>query len=107
MDKANENILEQMFLTRDENSLKDKILFEQLSLAVNNLIQYDFHKLISILYRIDVSEKKLTEILHTNKGLDAGNIIATLMIERQLQKIKSRKYNQIKHDGLDDKEERW
>ena len=57
---------------------------------VNNLITNDFEKLLRILYRIDVSEIKLKNLLKENTGQDAGVIIATLIIERQLQKIKTR-----------------
>ena len=46
--------------------------------------------LVQILYRIDVSEKKIKTLLKENQGSDAGKIIASLIIERQMQKIKSR-----------------
>lgn len=74
--------------------LPDNISFEQLkeklSQHVNHLILNDFQKLVSVLYRIDVSEAKLKYMLKENADKDAGLIIAGLIIERQLQKIKSR-----------------
>jgi hypothetical protein len=74
--------------------LADTISYEQLkeklSHQVNHLILNDFQKLVSVLYRIDVSEAKLKYLLKENPGEDAGKIIADLIIERQLQKIKSR-----------------
>ena len=62
----------------------------QLSNYVNQLIQTDFQKLISCLYRIDLSEIKLKQLLRQRPDEDAGKLIAALIIERQLQKIKSR-----------------
>jgi hypothetical protein len=72
-----------------------------LSKQVNILIQKDFQKLISILYRIDVSEEKLKYLLK-NVDDDAGNIMATLIIERYQQKIKTRQeFNQTPNNRDD------
>jgi len=49
---------------------------------INEWITQDFKKLLLVLYRLDVSEKKLTQLLAENKGIDAANIIATLIVER-------------------------
>ena len=66
------------------------LLKERLSSHINFLIQSDFQKLVSILYRVDVSESKLKHLLKENQGHDAANIITDLNLERQMQKIKSR-----------------
>jgi hypothetical protein len=58
---------------------------------LNELIRSDFNMLVTILYRIDVSEEKLKKLLKDNAGEDAGRIMARLIIERQLQKIKARR----------------
>ncbi|HXD76335.1 MAG TPA: hypothetical protein VN616_00935 [Puia sp.] len=58
---------------------------------VNDLINTDFTGLVQILYRIDVSEERLKKILRENRGIDAGLLIARLMIERQWQKIETRR----------------
>jgi hypothetical protein len=78
----------------------------QLSAYINNLIKNDFDKLITYLYRIDVNEQKLKSLLRQNTDEDAGNIIATLIIERQQQKIKTRvQFKQRDNDF--DEEEKW
>ena len=59
----------------------------------NDLIQYDFSKLLSLLYRIDIPEKKLRTLLQDNPNEDAGKIIASMVKERLLQKIKCRAEN--------------
>ena len=68
-----------------------ELLKEKLAAYINHLIQADFEKLVSLLYRIDVSENKLKYLLNENPGEDAGKIIAGLIIERQMQKIKFRR----------------
>ena len=74
-----------------EENLRDKLFFESLSAEINDMIKADFEKLVNLLYRIDVSELKLKSLLHSNPDTDAGEIIAGLLIERQLQKIRLRK----------------
>lgn len=92
-----------------EMELSDDISFaeikDKLSYHINELIQHDFQKLVTILYRIDVSEAKLKYLLKENSGEDAGKIIAELIIERQLQKIKSRQEYRPDEDISDD--EKW
>jgi hypothetical protein len=90
--------------------LPEKISFEELkerlSVQINYLIEKDFQKLVSLLYRVDVSETKLKNLLLENQGENAGNIIAELIIERQLQKIKSRQQFKQKTDDIDESE-KW
>jgi hypothetical protein len=89
--------------------LPENIQFEELkgrlSVHINQLIQSDFEKLVSLLYRIDISEPKLKLLLQQNPGEDAGKIIAELIIERQLQKIKSRQ--EYRRDSTISDEESW
>ena len=73
---------------------------------INFLIVNDFNKLIYILYRADINEKKLNKLLAENKKEDAGKIIAALFIQRQLEKIKSREESSANTNN-DSEEERW
>jgi hypothetical protein len=66
---------------------------------INYLITNDFSLLISILYRLDISEKKLKQLLQQTSSSTAGDIIAALIIERQFEKINSRKA--FKNDAQD------
>jgi hypothetical protein len=81
-------------------------LQKQLASYINLLIQNDFQKLIMLLYRIDVSEVKLKQLLKLQPQEDAGKIIADLVIERQLQKIKTRQQFKQQEDNFDE-EEKW
>jgi hypothetical protein len=57
---------------------------------INHLLVYDFNKVIQILYRVDVNEQKLKELLQSNAQTDAAIIIADLLIERQEEKLKTK-----------------
>ncbi len=83
--------------------LPEQVAYDELhpllATYINGLIKNDFEKLIRYLYRIDVSEAKLKSLLQQNPQEDAGNIIAALIIERQEQKIKTRRqFNQRDND---------
>lgn len=66
-------------------------LFEaNLAGLINEMISKNFERLISVLYRLDVSEQKLKEELAHASGENAGAIIARLIIERQIEKMKAR-----------------
>jgi hypothetical protein len=80
-------------------------LVKTLASAINQLIETNFSKLVMILYRLDISEIKLKETLRENPGLDAGNLVASLIVERQLQKLKSRQQSKPQQDIPDD--EKW
>src|SRR6185503_2628654 len=71
----------------------------------NELIKTDLNALIQLLYRIDISETKLKQVLKENAGKDAGELLAELKIERQLQKIKSRQ--NFKGDENISEDEKW
>lgn len=78
----------------------------QLAEKVNDLLVHDFNKLVMLLYRIDISEKKLKTLLKAHPDEDAGKIIAAMIIERQAEKIKSRQQFNKKNDNIDE-EEKW
>ena len=85
-------------------------LHRLLATYINTLIKNDFEKLITYLYRIDVSEAKLKSLLQQSPQEDAGNIIASLIIERQEQKIKTRRQSdnyRISQRDNDIEEEKW
>jgi N-acetylglucosamine kinase-like BadF-type ATPase len=81
-------------------------LEQELTNHINYLINTDFEKLIYYLYRIDVNETKMKKLLQQEEGVNAGQLIARLIIDRQLQKIKSRAENRT--DAVDNEDaERW
>jgi len=90
-------------------TISPKTGFEEIRTAlthhINHLISHDFEKLVSLLYRIDVNEQKMRALLAQQKGEDAAGLIADLIIERQLQKIESRKRSARDNSIPDD--EKW
>lgn len=80
-------------------------LLKRLAMQINHLIQADFHRLVACLYRLDISELKLKQTLEENTDKDAGELIATLVVERQLQKWKTRQ--QFKSSGNIPDDEKW
>ena len=90
----------------------DKEVFEEvrnlLIERITYLIDHDFDGLLHVLYRIDVNEQKVMESLAANPLGKGPGILADLIIERQLQKVKTRKtYKQKKQKSGDEEEERW
>lgn len=72
------------------------------------LIDHNFEKLLWILYRIDVDEEKLKKILAENSPDEAPEILADLIIARELQKQKL-KEEMKQHEAEDhtDDDLRW
>ena len=84
------------------HSFDKQILAEK----IDQLINTDFQKLVLILYRMDVSETKLKQLLNENAGTNAALIITDLMIERQEQKMISRQQFRKKDENISD-DEKW
>jgi hypothetical protein len=83
----------------------EKLDTPHLEQAINELIKNDFSRLVQLLYRIDVSEAKLKNILSANPNEDAGKLIAQVIIERLAITKKAREsFNTTSR--IDDTEER-
>jgi len=91
-------------------SLPEKISFEtmhaELAAHINHLIKSNFESLVSLLYKIDVDESKLKFHLLDNPNEDAGNVIASLIIERMQQKAVFKKQFANKPSATGN-EEKW
>jgi len=90
--------------------LPEKISFEEvhhkLSAHINELIKNNFESLVTLLYKIDIDEEKLKYHLIDHPNEDAGNVIASLIIERMSQKAIFRKQF-INKPSSSDNEEKW
>lgn len=84
-------------------TISQEELRQQLATHINHLINHDFEKLVFNLYRIDVDEARMRALLAKKEGENAALLIADLIIERQIQKMESRKkFRQEKpHDEQD------
>lgn len=75
---------------------------------INTMILRDFEGLIQLLYRIDVSEAKVRNLLKENTGVEAGIVIARLILERVWEKIQTRKaYTSPRQQPQPGDEESW
>ena len=93
-------------LTSSTEDLSGEKQRKRLMDLINELIEKDFNALLQLLYRIDVDEKKIRLYLNQNKNLDSAELLTDMVIERQLQKIKSRHKFQTKNK-MDDNDEKW
>ena len=66
-------------------------LLAQLTQYVQQLMDSNFNGLVQLLYRLDVSEPQLQKLLIEEPFTDAAQHISHLIVQRQLQKIESRK----------------
>ena len=87
------------------NVVQKEKLRDQLVNLINHLLLNDFNKLVQLLYRVDVSEQKLKELLQKNLTTDAAFIITDLLIERQEEKIKMK--NSFKTDNNISDDDKW
>lgn len=86
------------------------MLLQMLSNKVTSLIEHDFNALLSLLYRLDVDEKKINFALNEQVDRNAGDIIAEIILAREEKKLEWRK--KIKENNpfsntFDDENERW
>jgi len=65
-------------------------LHKKLSMLVAYFLENDMHRLLNAMYRLDVSEIKFHEAMQSDSKEDAAFRIANLIIEREMQKVKTR-----------------
>src|SRR5688572_23622089 len=87
-------------------TLPHEKFISDLKAYINELILHRFDYLVSLLYRMDIDEKKLRRLIADHPGADAAAIIAEMVIERQLMKIKSRQEFRQQDNAASD-EEKW
>lgn len=84
----------------------DKLDFvNHLALEINRLILEDFPRLVQILYRLDIDEIQLKQMLEKYVYEDAGYVIAQLIIQREMSKVESRQQN--REMGNIPEDEQW
>jgi hypothetical protein len=101
-----ETLLEKILLSGESKAILPTNILQQLSEEINNLILTNFERLIQLLYRIDVSEQRLKQLLKEHPDQDAGFLIAGLIIERQAQKKKHMAEFSMNNADVPE-EERW
>jgi hypothetical protein len=74
-------------------------IFRQLSGFMEMLIVHDFHKLLALLYQIDLNDQIIVEAENENPDIPRHELMSELIIERELQKVVMRKYYKQNKDN--------
>ena len=86
-------------LPKDYETYTREELKSHLSFYIAELLEHNFEKLCSLIYRHDVSEEKFHHALQTGAVEGQAEIVAELVIERELQKVETRKtYRKYKEE---------
>lgn len=67
-------------------------LYEQLYVQINDLLAVNSTKLLSLLYQIDIPEKKIRSESSKKPEKELPEIITELILERELKKVLTRIY---------------
>ncbi|MEO1254111.1 MAG: hypothetical protein AAFY41_04365 [Bacteroidota bacterium] len=85
--------LEDQFNFKNEDSNAGRLL-DYLTKYINDLIDHDLNSLLNILYRIDISEIEVKNLLQNSKHGEIASKIANTVIEREKQKVITRQQYQ-------------
>lgn len=96
-------------ISLDSDEAAYKALLEKVTWVISYLIEKDFEKLLWLLYKVDVSEKKIKQTLDGLVDGDVAEILAKMVIEREVKKAETRlAYKNSKRSLEDDNDpERW
>lgn len=81
--------LEEDLIFEGQENAFDRLEFF-LTSQINHLLDSDFNRLLNALYRIDISERKVQEVLNQSPQGTIANKLANAIIEREKQKVITR-----------------
>lgn len=98
-DTSEVSVLIRRDLSLDDDALALQLTMDELKEKLTQIIRYfldkEFERLLQAMYRIDINENKLKIVLASNSPENVAPTIANLIIERELQKVETRrKYRQ-------------
>ena len=85
------NIINQNFQLEEDQILDEATLHQALTNRISEMLELEVGLLFSTLYRLDVLEHKIKTVLSGSTGEDIPSGLARLVIERQREKLKTRK----------------
>lgn len=77
--------------------LNEQDVIAYLSEAIGYMLEHKLDFLLSLLYRLDISELKINRVLQPNYPMPANIALAHLVWERQKQRIETKKNIQVQH----------
>ncbi|MFK7951829.1 MAG: hypothetical protein AB8B73_03210 [Ekhidna sp.] len=81
--------LEEKLEIGEGNSTFDWLVM-YLEKQINYLLDHDFNRLINSMYRIDIPDHRVNELLHSSKQGELALNIAKAIVEREKQKVLTR-----------------
>ncbi len=107
-DDSNELIIKEFELTSpDADAPSEEALFDMLCDRISYLIEHNMEYLMSLLYRNDVLERKIYDALSPMNPEPANIALAKLVMERQRQRLATKKqYGSQRSDEVDE-DLRW
>jgi hypothetical protein len=72
------------------SGLDRAMIREKLAVLIAHLMESNFEKLCQAMYRLDVPESKFDRAMNENNLPDIPYAIADLVIEREMQKVRTR-----------------
>ena len=92
-------------LIRKDLGLEEQLEFEEgknefdrledfLTKQINNLLDHDLNRLLNALYRIDIPENRVKNLLQHSKQGEIARNVAKAIIEREKQKVITRQQYQ-------------
>lgn len=87
----------------EEEALSEEQLFQILSDQIAYMIEHRIDFLLSLMYRLDVAESKISQALSPGAAEPANIALAHLVLERQKQRILTKQ--QYKQDEIPDWED--
>jgi len=75
-------------------------LFSQINEHVAHMLSQDYHRLILLLYQIDLSEKEILKAELKYPNVDKHKLLSELIIQRELKKVLIRNYFKENPDKL-------
>jgi hypothetical protein len=82
--------LEENMMIPAGSGIDRQVIREKLAFLIAHLMQNNFEKLCQAMYRLDVSEARFDKAMNEIELQDIPFAIADLVIEREMQKVRTR-----------------
>lgn len=84
-------ILRDFELTNPEKEMTEAELLDYLAAAIDYMIEHKLDFLLSLLYRLDIAERKINEALLPGNKEDAHIALAKLVLDRQKLRVATKR----------------
>ena len=81
---------DEKFVLQEESTTQYDDLYQQVLPIIDRMLNLDSARFFSLLYAIDIDERKVKDLLFGNNDKNAGAELCHLILERELLKVVSR-----------------